>query len=87
MRSPVMGSPFWFLKAFPRAVMMFAGFCGAGDSDAFVAIAACRATFKWDKGSGTTCVGTNFHSGKPLYETIHRYGHLLGTATYCCSSR
>jgi len=25
MRSPVMGSPFWFLKAFPSAVMMLAG--------------------------------------------------------------
>ena len=41
MRSPVMCSPFWILKAFPRAVMMLAGFCCAEDSDAFVAIACC----------------------------------------------
>lgn len=49
MRSGVMGSPFWILKAFPRAVMMLVGFCGAdvaGDSDEVVAIACRGATAK-----------------------------------------
>ena len=65
MRSPVMGSPFWLLKAFPRAVMMFAGFCGAGDSDAFVAIpcllCCVESQSNQPEGSGTTYVRTSFY--------------------------
>ena len=72
MRSPVMGSPFWLWKAFPRAVMMFAGFCGAGvagDFDEAVVIAYLLCfvgAAKSARGSSTTYVGMTFYIQESL---------------------